>query len=108
MNLLKENIRAETDITVELIEMKKKELLKKLVRNINRNKMEELVLALRIIDYVQEETLVRKETFEKLSKEKLLSNILVKMDELAWVFNRVMIDLLFYVVNQHLISTIIS
>lgn len=44
--------------------------------------MDELVLALRVVDYVLDELVIRRETFEKMSKDKLLLNLKTKIDAL--------------------------
>ena len=40
------------------------------------------MLASRIVDYIIDELVIRKETFEKLSKEKLIFNLKSKIDAL--------------------------
>jgi hypothetical protein len=62
-----------------LIELKKREFLKKFINSLRKEKIEELVLASRVVDYIIEDLVIRKETFEKMSKDKLLSNIKTKM-----------------------------
>jgi hypothetical protein len=44
--------------------------------------MDELVLASRVVDYVVDDMVIRRETFEKMSRDKLLSNIRSKMEGL--------------------------
>jgi hypothetical protein len=44
--------------------------------------IEDLVLSSRIVDYIANELVIRKETFEKMSKEKLVINLKTKIDAL--------------------------
>jgi len=72
-------LKATLEISIELIELKKREFLKKFINSLRKEKIEELVLASRVVDYIIEDLVIRKETFEKMSKDKLLSNIKTKM-----------------------------
>jgi len=67
---------------VELIEIRRKELLKKFVGGMGKERVEDLVLVSRVVDYVVDELIIRKETFEKMSRDKLINNIRAKIDGL--------------------------
>jgi hypothetical protein len=65
-----------------MIETKKKEMLKKLVGNLGKDKTEDLVTVSRVVDYITEELVIRRETYEKMNRDKILSNIRSKMEGL--------------------------
>jgi hypothetical protein len=78
----REELRGGFEIPLEMIESKKKEVLKKFVGGLGREKLEELVIASRVVDYIMEELVIRRETYEKMSRDKLYSNIRGKMEGL--------------------------
>jgi hypothetical protein len=47
-----------------------------------KDSIDDLVLSSRIVDYIVDELVIRKETFEKMSKEKLVINLKTKIDAL--------------------------
>jgi len=50
----RDELRNETSIAVELIEGRKKEILKKLVNTFNRDRNDNLVIITRVVDYITE------------------------------------------------------
>lgn len=79
---LREELRNELPFSLEMIEPKKRELLRRVVNGLAKERVDELVLALRVVDYVLDELVIRRETFEKMSKDKLLLNLKTKIDAL--------------------------
>jgi predicted RNA-binding protein with EMAP domain len=79
---IREELRGELEYSMEMIEAKKRELLRKFINGLGKEKVEELVLASRVVDYIVDELVIRKETFEKMSKDKLLLNLRTKIDAL--------------------------
>ena len=59
--------------------MKRKEILKKLVTELSLETTKDLVCISRVVDYITEELVIRQETYEKMSQEKLFLNIRLKM-----------------------------
>lgn len=51
-----------------------------------KDSIDDLVLSSRIVDYIVDELVIRKETFEKMSKEKLVINLKTKIDALWVIF----------------------
>ncbi len=56
--------------------------MKRFLNKMPKDSIEDLVLASRIVDYIVDELVIRKETFEKLSKEKLMLNLKTKIEGL--------------------------
>lgn len=50
----RDELRNETSIAVEMIEGRKKEILKKLVGDLNKDRNEDLVTITRVVDYIAE------------------------------------------------------
>ena len=68
----------EQEITLhetETLSSNKKTLLKEFVDSLKLSGLDELVMASRVIDYIDESLLIRKETYSKLSKEQLAKQI---------------------------------
>jgi hypothetical protein len=82
MGQLREELRAELEYSIEMVESKRRDLLRKFITNLPKDRMEELVLASRVVDYVVDELVIRRETFEKMSREKLLANLRSKVEAL--------------------------
>ena len=59
--------------------MKRKEILKKLVTELSLETTKDLVCISRVVDYITEELVIRQETYENMSQEKLFLNIRLKM-----------------------------
>jgi hypothetical protein len=57
---LRDALRSELDISVEMIEGKKRELLKRFVSKLEKDRMEELVLVSRVVDYVVDDMVIRR------------------------------------------------
>lgn len=69
------------EFSVELIEIRKKEILKTLVGKLTlEQKQEDLVTASRVVDFIMEDLVIRKETYERMSRDKMLSNIRAKLE----------------------------
>lgn len=60
MLALRDALRSELDISVEMIEGKKRELLKRFVAKLEKERMEELVLVSRVVDYVVDDMVIRR------------------------------------------------
>jgi hypothetical protein len=68
----------EQEITLhntENLNANKKALLKEFVDSLKLSGLEELVMASRLIDYIDESLLIRRDTYSKLSKEQLTRQI---------------------------------
>ena len=78
----REELRSELSFPVEMIDIRKKDMLKKMVGELNKDKLKDLVIMSRVVDYITEELVIRRETYEKMSGEKMLSNIRSKMEGL--------------------------
>lgn len=69
------------EFSVEMIEIRKKEILKTLVGKLTlKQKQEDLVTASRVVDFIMEDLVIRKETYERMSRDKMLSNIKAKLE----------------------------
>jgi hypothetical protein len=69
------------EFSVEMIEIRKKEILKILVGKLTlKQKQEDLVTASRVVDFIMEDLVIRKETYERMSRDKMLSNIKAKLE----------------------------
>ena len=68
----------EQEITLwnlEKLDKNKKTLLKEFVCSLKLESIDELVMASRVTDFIEESLLIRRETYEKLSKEQLTRQI---------------------------------
>lgn len=69
------------EFSVEMIEIRKKEILKTLVGKLTlKQKQEDLVTASRVVDFIMEDLVIRKETYERMSRDKMLFNIKAKLE----------------------------
>lgn len=56
-------------------------LLREWVRGIPKGKSQKLVLGCRVVDYICDELVIKRETYEKMNEEKLEANMMSKLAE---------------------------
>ena len=81
MFLLRETVDEDGEFKMIQLDSRRPDIIKGYLQNVQVDKNDELVLVLQIIDYLEESILIKKDAYEKLSREHLQKQLKYKFSK---------------------------